>query len=157
NQFLSGGAILVALGAVLASFRHLPRRLYNGLERIFLLRMEIQDDDEAYQWMQLWLARRLSRSHSVSVLTKRPQPTEDEDDCDTSAENKPEIHLIPAPGTYAFFFRRRLILLCRNRDDERRGNAAIPGGVTVVRAKENFTLRIFSRNQALARQIVEEC
>jgi chaperone BCS1 len=29
--------------------------------------------------------------------------------------------------------------------------------VTVVRAKENFTLRIFSRNRALARQIVEEC
>jgi hypothetical protein len=157
NQFLSGGAILVALGAVLSTLRHLPRRLYNAFERFFLLRVEIQDDDEAYQWMQLWLARRLSRSHSVSVLTKRPQRTADEDESDIAAENKPEIHLVPAPGTYAFFFRRRLILLSRNRDDERRGNAEIPGGVTAVRAKENFTMRIFSRNRALARQIVEEC
>jgi chaperone BCS1 len=157
NPFLSGGAILVVMGAILASLRHLPRRLYDALERLFLVRMEVQDDDESYQWMQLWLARRLSKSRFVSVLTRRPQRSEDDEDDNAPAEHRPEIHLVPAPGTYALFFQRRLILLTRNRDDERRGSAEMPGGVAVVRAKENFALRIFSRNRTLARQIVEEC
>jgi hypothetical protein len=155
NQFLSGGAILVALGAILASLRRLPGRLYAAFERLFLVRMEIQDDDESYQWMQLWLAKRLSDRRSVSVLTKRSERTEDDDDA--AAEKRPEVHLVPAPGTYALSFKRRLVLLNRNRDDERRGSAETPGGVTISRAKENFTLRIFSRNRGLARELIEEC
>jgi hypothetical protein len=156
NQFLSGGAILFVLGGLLASLRHLPRRLFNAFERLFLIRMEVQDDDEAYQWMQLWLARRLSRTLSVSVLTRRSQKRSDDDEA-APAENRPEIHFVPAPGTYGFLFRGRFVLLSRNRDDERRGNVETASGANSTRSRENFTLRIFSRDRTLARQLIEDC
>jgi len=154
NQFLSGGAVLVVLGGILASLRHLPRRISSAVERLFLVRVEIQDTDEAFQWMQLWLARRLSGTRSVCVLTRRDRQTGEDDEDTAPAVDRPEIHLIPSPGTYAFFFKRRLVLLHRQRDDER---PELTGGVTLGRVKESLRLRIFSRNRALAREIVEEC
>lgn len=81
NPIISGGFVLMVLGWVLYYFKRLPGCLYDLIERFFIVKLEILDDDEAYQWMQLWLAERLHKTLSISVMTKRNQPEDlDEDD-----------------------------------------------------------------------------
>ena len=70
NPFLSGGLILMAVGGLLYYLKKIPRILCDFIERFFILRIEILDDDEAYQWMQVWLAEKLHQTLSVSVITR---------------------------------------------------------------------------------------
>src|SRR5205823_2426523 len=90
-----------------------------------------------------------------------PTPEPDDDD-ETPAErgvSKPTVYFVPAVGTYFFWYRRRFVTLYRDRR-ENSASFGLPGGgeVTAVsRDKESFTLRIFSRDRDLARQLIEEC
>jgi chaperone BCS1 len=160
NPFVSGGLVLMIVGGLLFYLKQLPGRICDFVERFFILRMEVLDEDEAYHWMQVWLAERLHRTLSISVVTRRPRPHEAGDE-DTGSDNKPTIYFVPAVGTYFFWYRRRFVTLNRNRHEHPSGTSllAAPGGdgKSLARNKENFTLRIFSRNKALARQLIEEC
>src|SRR5437762_7699220 len=103
NPFVTGGLILMALGGALYYLKQLPGMLYGFVERFFFLKIEILDSDEAYQWMQLWLADKLQRTLSVSVLTKRGNPTgapaEEDDELSARSDNRPAIYFVPAVGT----------------------------------------------------------
>src|SRR4051812_28821767 len=92
NPLVSGGLILMLAGGVFFYLKQLPGRCYDFLERFFFLKIEILDSDEAYQWMQVWLAERLRTTLSVSVLTRRgPVDPEAEDAEPTS---RPSIHFV---------------------------------------------------------------
>ena len=161
NPFLAGGLVLMLVGLGFAYLRRLRSTVYDFVERFFILRIEILDDDEAYHWMQLWLAERLPRTLSISVVTRRaPLPEADPDDPPPQPSVlRPTIYFVPAVGAYFFWYRRRFVTLYRDR---RESSASFPlsggGEVTAVsRDKESFTLRIFSRDRDLARQLLEEC
>ncbi len=159
NPFLSGGLVLMLAGGVLYSLKQLPGRIYDFLERFFILRMEILDEDEAYHWMQLWLAEKLHRTLSISVVTRRAKPHEDEEDSPDRA-SKPTIYFVPAVGTYFFWYRGRFVTLERSRQENASSASLLAGsgeGKGMQRNKESFTLRIFSRDKDLARQLIEEC
>jgi chaperone BCS1 len=161
NPLLSSGLVLLLAGGALYYLKRLPGRLYDLIERFFIVRMEILDEDEAYRWMQVWLAERLSRTLSVSVVTRRNRPTDadaDEDAADGSP-NRPTVYFVPAVGTYFFWYRRRFVTLNRERQENASAGTLLGGGEGqgLPRNKESFTLRIFSRNRDLARQLVEEC
>ena len=154
NQFMAGGFVLMLLGAILAYCRHLPSKIYRFFERFFILKIEIQDEDESYQWMQVWLAERLKHALSISVVTKRKSemPTYDEE---FATKAKPQIYFVPAVGTYFFWYKRRLVTLNRSRQEAQATNilqSADKGG----RQKETFTFSVFSRNKEIARQLIEE-
>jgi chaperone BCS1 len=161
NPFLSGGLILMILGGALYYLKRLPRMLRDFVERFFILRIEILDDDEAYQWMQVWLAEKLQKTLSLSVITKRgkpPDPNRD-DDAPPGQENKPAIYFVPAVGTYFFRYQGRFVTLHRDRQ-ENSASALVPGGgdlKNLMRNKESFTLRIWTRDRNLARQLIQEC
>ncbi len=129
----------------------------------FIVKIEILDDDEAYKWMQVWLAARLQDNLAISVVTKRNKtPCQDEDELPViHGKTRPSIHFVPAVGTYFFWYKGRCVNLNRNREEK--GSAASPvtvaGGdsMSMLRNKESFTLRIFSRNKSLARMLIEEC
>jgi chaperone BCS1 len=162
NPFVSGGLTLMVLGGVLYSLKRLPGRLYALVERLFVLRMEILDEDEAYQWMQVWLAERLCKTLSISVVTRRRRTQEPDDDNEVSGRRaeKPIVYFVPAVGTYFFWYRRRFVTLNRDRQENASGPSLLAGPAaaqSMMRNKERFTLRIFSRNKDLARQLVEEC
>jgi chaperone BCS1 len=158
NPIVSGGFVLMILGGVLYYFKRLPWLIYDFIERFFIVKLEILDEDEAYQWMQLWLAERLHRTLSMSVMTKRSQPRIVNEDEPCPARGKPTVHLVPGVGTYFFWYRGRLVILDRNRwENPASIISASAGSQNPTHHKESFTLRIFSRNKDLVRQLVEEC
>lgn len=160
NPFLSGGVVLMILGGLLYYLNRLPWMIYDFVERFFIVRIEILDDDEAYQWMQVWLAERLHRTLSISVVTKRnqPQATDGEDYLPDRNRGKPSVHFVPAVGTYFFWYQSRLVTLNRNRQESSASIISTSGDPkNQLRNKESFTLRIFSRDKNLARRLVEDC
>ncbi|HWG45210.1 MAG TPA: AAA family ATPase [Gemmataceae bacterium] len=162
NPFLSGGLVLMLVGGALYYLKQLPGRIYNFLERFFILKMEVLDEDESYQWMQVWLADKLRRTLSVSVVTKRNRPDESGETEAEKDANRPTVYFVPAVGTYFFWYKRRFVTLSRDRQENAAGPSLLAGSgggdaKSLLRNKESFTLRIFSRNRDLARQLIEEC
>lgn len=163
SPFLSASLVLMLLGGALVYLRRLPGQAFDLLERFCMLTLEIQDEDEAYQWMQVWLAETLKSTLSLSVVTRRTrlQTDADDDEQDNGRErsaSRPAIYFIPAVGTYFFWYHRRLVMLSRNRREN--NQAAVFGGAEngkVGRDKESFHLRLFSRDRGLARRLMEEC
>jgi hypothetical protein len=74
NPLISGGLILMMIGGILFYLKRLPGRIYDLIERFFIVKIEILDEDESYQWMQVWLAERLRYALSISVVTRRKRP-----------------------------------------------------------------------------------
>ncbi len=159
NPFFSGGLLLMILGGAAMYLRTLPGKIYDFFERFFIVKIEILDEDEAYSWMQVWLSEKLKDTLSISVITKRtniisPDPEE------SNFTNKPQIYFIPAVGTYFFWYKRRFVTLHRDRKENATSSApllASSDNKSMIRTKESFTLRIFSRNKNLARELLEEC
>lgn len=160
NSVITGGFMLMMMGGLFYSLKSLPGRIWGLIERVFIIHMEILDDDESFQWMQIWLAERLQSALSISVVTRRTKK-DDTDDDNEASDDKPSILFVPAVGTYFFWYRNRFVSLSRNRDEKRPSPAFTPGsfseGKSLMRDKESFTLRIFSRDKELARHLIREC
>ena len=108
NQFLSGGLVLMIIGGFLAYFRTLPIKIYSLFERFFILKIDIQDDDESHQWMKVWLSKRLEKTLSISVLSRKKGEQENyyEDEEDNPRINKPLVYffvpnLLPFQEVYS--------------------------------------------------------
>lgn len=155
NQLLSGGLILMILGGLLVWLKSVPGKIYNFFERFFIIKIEILDEDESYQWMQVWLAERLKDTLSISVITKRNNNNNDYDE-DFKVQSKPKVYFVPACGTYFFWYKKRFVTLHRTRQ-ESSSTPLIGGDKNLLRPKESFVLKIFSRNKDLAKQLIEEC
>src|SRR5262249_15530641 len=148
----------LVLGGLLYHLKRLPGMLCDFIERFFIVKLEVLDEDESFLWMQVWLAERLKKTLSLSVITKRNKPTDDET-CETPASNKPTVYFVPAVGTYFFWYRGRFVTLNRNRQENAANPSLLAGGSDVksmTRNKESFTLRIYSRDRDLARQLIED-
>jgi mitochondrial chaperone BCS1 len=160
NPFFSGGLVLMILGGLLAYARHIPGQIYEFIERFFIVKIDIQDEDESYGWMQIWLAEKLNTALSVSVITKRPTGSEEAEE-PSFVDNRPQVYFVPAVGTYFFWYKHRFVTLNRDRRENATGSANLLAGLGegkgMLRTKESFTIRIFSRNKDLARQLIEEC
>lgn len=158
NPFFSGGLLLMVLGGAIMALRSLPGQIYDFIERFFILKIEILDEDEAYAWMQIWLTEKLKNTLSISVITKRSNVNQ-QDEEPTFRDNKPQIYFVPAVGTYFFWYKRRFVTLYRDRKENAASNVPLLGsdGKSTMRTKESFTLRIFSSNKKLARELIEEC
>jgi chaperone BCS1 len=152
NNFLSGGLILMLVGSLAIMLKSLPGRIFNLIERFCFVKLEIQDNDEVFNWVKLWLSDALSTTLSVSVISR--QPKQDMFDYDNAEFRfqKPVIYFVPAVGTYFFWYERRLISLTRNRKENSLSGFNVQG-----KDKEYFTLRLFSRDKAIARRLIEEC
>lgn len=97
NQFAQGGfAIAILSGAFLFG-----RRMLNAFRVWFLrkttMRMEILSEDNAYNWVQAWLAD--------SKFGKKTQTLMVRDD------NKGSCDLVPGEGRHFFFYKRKLFYL----------------------------------------------
>lgn len=159
NPIVSGGFVLMVMGGLLYWLKRLPGHLYDLMERFCIIRMEVLDEDESYRWMQVWLAERLCTTLSISVMTRRKNRN-DLDDDEQPQQDKPSIYFVPAVGTYVFRYKGRFVTLQRNRW-ERSSGGIFPGsygeGAGFLKDKESFSLRIFSRNKDVARQLIQEC
>jgi hypothetical protein len=162
TDFVSGGVVLIIFGALLAYFRNVPGKLYSLFERCCITRIDIQEEDESFQWMKLWLSKQLESSLSVSVFTRRPQAMSDDDPYERdprelykidkdATDKRPRIIFTPAPGWYWFFYEGKLVTVSRHRT-EPEGK----GVETTMKPRESFTMRVFSRNLAISKRMIEE-
>jgi chaperone BCS1 len=160
GDFVQGGALLIIFGALLAYFRNLPSRIYSLIERFCIVKVDIQEEDESFQWVKLWLAKILSDSLSVSVFTRRAEAAPEwEDDPsklyqyvqDDNIDKRPRIVFTPSPGWYWFFYEGTLVTLSKDRTEPEGKNEN-----ATLKPRESFTLRLFTRNVSKAKKLVEE-
>ena len=148
NQFLSGGAILAGLGILFAYLRRVPTHVYNWTQRRLVIRVDILDRDEAFNWIIQWLAQHpyKKRCRLVSVKTTHNR------DCNNDAirNEAKKVTLSPAPGPHFFFYKRRLVILRRTRQE----GGDLKEGLLGI--QEKFDITIFSRNTSLVNQLLEE-
>src|SRR5690348_6023762 len=70
NAFLSGGLILMVLGAVLAYARSVPFTVYRYIRSRFIITIEIESRDAAFDWIMTWLDIHPSSDRSRNLIVK---------------------------------------------------------------------------------------
>jgi chaperone BCS1 len=166
NQFLSGGLMLMLVGAIAAYARRLPGRIYHWLLSRCIITLDITNEDPAFFWFAGWLSKQpySRRARNLTVTTYKdsygnlrrggrgndPQcaPTTSAKE---SAPQLPEIILTPAPGNHVFFYKRRPVWLVRNRENQK----PTEGGFSFM-TKESFQIRLIARSQGTAHALIEE-
>ena len=153
NQFLSGGILLMAVGAVGALARRVPGKIARWALNRFTLTVEVLNSDPAFAWIQTWLDAqpysRKSRRLTISSIVVPNTDLEDESDADNRG-----VLLTPAPGMHLLFYKKRLVWLVRDRKDDSPGGAR--GGGLAAAPKESIELRLIGRSQQVVRDLVED-
>jgi mitochondrial chaperone BCS1 len=151
NQIFSGGIVLMIGGALLAYFRGMPAQVYGYIRRQLITEIDILDRDQAFEWVEKWLAQHAYAKNRARCLTVKTESINYEERCaNPLMDARPRILFTPAPGVHWLFFRRRLICLHRERP-KMNDSPSQP-----VNVRERFSVTIFSRNRALAKQLIEE-
>ena len=120
NQFLSGGFVLMLLGAAAAICRNVPGRIWDWITHRAFIEFEIPMKDNAFYWFNDWLAEQPYSKNWARWLTVRTKKKKkglphqhDDEDTDVS------IILSPAPGTHWLFWRGFFIIVHREPQRER--------------------------------------
>lgn len=151
NQFFGGGLILMVGGALIAYCRALPAALWGKLKQQWLIEIDVLDRDQAFEWIDRWLAQHsYSRDRVRNLTVKTLNVDYRERHADPTLDPRPRILFSPAPGQHILFYRGRLVILNRQRPQP---NDKAGQPMTV---RESFSIQIFSRNRDLARQLMED-
>jgi chaperone BCS1 len=159
NQFLAGGAVLGVLAGVFHYLRAIPGKGWRWVKSQFIIEVEVLDRDEAFNWINKWLAKHpygAKRARMLTVKTERVSDDEDQNRSTPSTaddrQGPPQIMFSPSIGEHWFFYKGRLVILERNRkDDEAKGM-----GVASHALRESFLIKVFTRNRTFAKQLLEE-
>jgi len=152
NQFFSGGAVLAIIGIILAYVRRVPALIYTWAKRSLVIEIDIPDKDEAFNWLRVWLSKHPYRKRCRwwTVHTKRQR--EDEYEKRYRDAKKPRIILSPAPGVHFLWYKKRIMILRRERKDGGQDKHIS----NVLGFRETFNIRILSRNIQLILDLLEE-
>lgn len=142
NQFLAGGAMLGALAAMVAYLRRLPMQIYQFAKRRLFLEIEILDRDEAFNWINEWLAKqsyseRRARKMTVSTLHRG------------NSSSPPKYLLAPAPGIHFMLWRGYLLIVERERVEN---NESSKG----PRVRETFYIKVLTRRREVIADLLTE-
>jgi len=150
NQFLSGGAILMALGAAGALARKLPGQARDALIRRYTTTVDLAGNDPAFGWTQRWLAAQpySGRAGSLSATTRVPVETEEPGP--EPRRHRPEILFTPAPGSHWLKHRGRWVHVLRERSESHNQNFSSWDFF------EKMTVRVFSRDRNFVRRLMDE-
>jgi chaperone BCS1 len=152
NQFLSGGAVLALFGGLALYLRSIPTYIFTWIKHRLITEIDIPDRDEAFRWMNVWLSQHpyKKRCRWWTVQTRR-QRDYDEGPMDSRERKKPRVILSPAPGLHFLFYKRKLMILYRERKDTQgKGDTAALG------FRETFTIKLFSRNKQVVYDLIDE-
>jgi mitochondrial chaperone BCS1 len=151
NQIFSGGIVLMVGGALLAYFRGLPSHLYAFVRRRLITEIDILDRDQAFEWVEKWLAQHTYAKNRARCLTVKTESIDyDERSNNPLMDSRPRIMFTPAPGVHWLFFKGRLLCLHRERPKMKEASNQ------PINVRECFNVTIYSRNRALAHQLIEE-
>ncbi len=143
NELFQGGLLLMAGGAVLALVRSWPGQLLEFIKRQSMIVIDIPDRDQAFHWINLWLANHKYSKDRARLLTVKTESAKRESD-------KPKIIFSPAPGHHWLWYKGRLMILNRNRQQMGQSD-----GISDP-FREYFTVRLIGRNRKLALELIQE-
>jgi chaperone BCS1 len=136
---LSLAGAMVAAGVGLA--RAVPKRLWDLLQRQFIVSVDVLSGDPTYDALRLYLDRhpysRKARKLSAAAASEMRSGPRSEREADTS------VTFTPAPGNHLLWIKGRPVWLSRERKENE----------TTGRLTETLNVRMFGRSQEAARQI----
>lgn len=156
NQFLSGGIVLMVFGALLAVGRSIPGQVFGLLHRRFIMTVDVSDQDDAFYWLQEWLAKHpySQKSRLLTVSTRKGafgSSGESMKELVRSNEGErvmPPVFFSPAPGLHLLRFEGNWLLIRRVRT-ESQGTSA-----SNLHWREVFTIRTFCKDRDLVRRLI---
>jgi chaperone BCS1 len=156
NQFLSGGAVLMVLGATAALCRDIPRRCWDWIVQRAFMEFEIPMRDDAFLWFSDWLAeqpysKNRARWLSVRTARKRKDGPSSQDD-----ETKPTIILSPAPGSHWLWWKGYFMVVTRERKEPEAGGGGLGGGQKSMVEREVYNVSVLTWRRDLIVQLLEE-
>jgi chaperone BCS1 len=161
NQFLSGGFILMVLGAAAALCRNVPARIWNWITHRAFLEFEIPMKDDSFNWFNDWLAEQNYSKNWARWLTVRTvrknhrlagEPDYYDDDND---RGEYAIILSPAPGRHWMFWRGYFLIVDRDRKENENGGNS--GGMTSAFSvpRETFNVSILTWRRKAMIELLE--
>lgn len=166
NEFLSGGAMLMILGVAFASLRKVPGYIISFLHRRLITTVDVNDQDEAFYWVQEWLAQHSysKRSRLLSITTENSSyapagaatpmlkteryveeifnsPSEE------TTRRQPKIYFTPAPGVHLLRFEGHWIVLYRMREKQQ-------GSTDGRYWREQFVIKTLVRDRQFLRRLI---
>jgi chaperone BCS1 len=155
SPFVSGGLMLMAIGALGAMSRHLPVKVFGFLERRFSISVEVPDRDPAFRWVHNWLAaqRYAARARDLTLSTTWVNPDPDPEidgysDQVSGRASQAKFLLSPAPGMHLMTYRGRLLIVHRHRRDLQSGGSAA--------VQESITLQLVGGNRKVVEQLLAD-
>lgn len=140
GAFVSGGLMLMAIGALVAWLRSFPAKLFSWLLNRFSVQAEVLNQDSAFEWISVWLDE-LPYAKRARSLTARGR----------HHDEGAFVELTPAPGNHFFLLGWRPVWLSRVRE----GGGEKSAGYETVR-RETISLRVLGRSQDAMRRLFAE-
>jgi chaperone BCS1 len=153
NSFFSGGAVLAILGGLLMYLRSAPGYIFTWVKHRLITEIDVPDRDEAFRWLTIWLSQHpyKQRCRWWTVQTRRQRDYDDGIQVSPKDYKKPRVILSPAPGFHFLFYKKKLMILYRERKDTQgKGDTAAFG------FRETFTIKLFSRNKQVVYDLIED-
>jgi mitochondrial chaperone BCS1 len=149
NQLLSGGFVLMAIGAAAAYLRSVPGYLWRKLCRVLFFDFEITASDEAFHWFAQWLAEQPYSKGRARWLSVKTFPSGRE-------VNPWRVVLTPAPGTHWIWWGGTLAIVSRTRPE-----GPVPSGsgspqYGTQRSTENYSVSLLTRDRSSIYRMIEE-
>ena len=154
NQFAQGGFALMLIGFIVAYLRWIPGWIASRLSRHFSTYVEVEEKDEVYEIIQVWLNsnykdyRRVALKSSYRKIDD-PNVRKVNDD----HGSKMNIYVVPSYGTHFMFWKKKLVVFSK----EKRDAAGGPNSAVSSFLKAEFTsFRIFTRDKKVIGQFLDE-
>lgn len=163
NQFLAGGAVLGIISGLVFWLKSLPARVYGWVRRQVFISVTIEDRDEAFGWVERWLANQpygVRRARSLIAISGRRDKQPQENSLSIGLickppfhEKLPEIVFTPNRGVHYFVYRGKLVILSRGKDPTSSGPDS---GIMRMLIPESITLEVLTRDRGVIRRLLED-
>ncbi len=153
NEVFTGGLFLVVTGFLAAYLHWGAQLLWEQVQRLFIVSLEVRKEDEGFQWIMQWLAHQTEQKNGreLSLLTSRQDRYDRHQG--SEAANKPQLHFGPAPGIHFLRYKGRLISVERVIKEQSFGSG---GGNNGLELNETVKLTTYGRNPQIFKDLAEE-
>lgn len=151
NQFASGGLLLGAAGALAASLRSYPSRLWNWGKSKCFITVEVLGKDEIYSWFEKWLSAHeySSKSMRLTAWSGSNRKSGPSIVRSGSGDRKPpDINFSPSPGMHVIRYKGVWMVITKERKETQEG------GYSSFR--ESLEIKAFTRKREIVMSLLEE-
>ena len=113
GQFFTGVSAVAILGSLAYWLRSFPKLFFDFLLRVSTVELSVRSTDQAFQWIEAWLAEQpysmVSRRVSLSTM-------------DSRHTDESDWQLSPGFGIHYFWWKNRLVIIDRSLSENPNSN-----------------------------------